>query len=148
MLGLALTACTSPAASNQPAVITSTFTPQQNATSSDLKRTDSQGAITFTVNPINLDNPGDTLVFDVSMETHSVDLSMDLVTLANLTIDNGSAIHATQWDAPKGGHHVEGKLTFSITSDEKPLLKSAKELTLTIKNVEAPTRKFTWQLTK
>ena len=172
-LGLLLAACTGKTASVQPAVVSSTpdscatpesgtagtckkgttitpstLVPQPNAASSDLKRTDAQGAVTLEVNPINLDNPGDTWVFDVSMNTHSVDLSMDLAALANLTTDNGLTIQAAQWDAPKEGHHVEGKLTFPINSAGKSLLKSAKELTLTIKNVDAPTRKFTWQLAK
>lgn len=141
--GLFLAACTSKTASIQPAIA-----PQLNATSSGLMKTDSQGAVTFNVNPINLDNPGDTLVFDVSMDTHSLDLSMDLATLAELTTNNGLTIQATAWDGPKGGHHAEGKLTFSINSDGISLLKSANELTLTIKNVDAPTRKFNWQLTK
>lgn len=172
-LGLFLAACTGKTASIQPAVISSTpdscatpengtsgtcksvttitpsaIAPQQNATSSDLKKTDSQGAVTFEVKPINLENPGDTLIFDVLMDTHSVDLSMDLATLADLSTDNGLTIQSAQWDAPKGGHHVEGKLIFSINSDGKSLLKGAKELTLTIKNVDAPIRKFNWQLSK
>lgn len=171
-LGLFLAACTSRTVPTQPAVVSSTpendstpesgttgtresvpiitpsaIAPQQNAASSDLKKTDSQGAVTFEVKPINLDNPGNALVFDVSMNTHSVDLGMDLATLADLTTDNGLTIQATQWDAAEGGHHVEGKLIFSITSDGKSLLKTAKELTLTIKNVDAPTRIFNWQLT-
>lgn len=130
------------------AIAPSEIAPQQNADSSDLTRTDSQGEVIFEVTPINLDDPGDPLVFDVSLNTHSVDLSMDVAALANLTTNNGLTIQAAQWDAPKGGHHVEGKLTFPITSDEKSLLKSARELTLTIKDVDAPIRKFTWSLAK
>lgn len=114
----------------------------------DQTRSDEQGSVTIKVKPLNLDQPGEALVFDISMETHSVDLSMDLVTLATLTTDNGLTIQATQWDGPKGGHHVEGKLTFLITSEGKSLLESGKELILTIQNVDAPIRKFTWKLGK
>jgi hypothetical protein len=114
----------------------------------DLSKSDAQGSVTVAVKPLNLDKPGDTLVFDVSMNTHSVDLSMDLATLATLTTDNGQTVQGIQWNGPKGGHHVEGKLTFPATYDGKPLLEGARELTLTIKNVDAPTRLFTWQLTK
>lgn len=121
---------------------------QQETTSSDLVRTDAQGAVTFEVNPVNLDSPGDTLVFDVTMDTHSIDLSMDLAALATLTTDNGQTVQGTQWDAPRGGHHVEGNLIFPATSDGKPLLEGAKELTLTIKDVDAPARVFTWQITR
>ena len=95
---------------------------------------------------MNLENPGDTLISNVSMNTHSVDLSMDLATLATLTTNDGKTIQATRWDGPKGGHHVEGKLTFPINYDGKPFGEWAKELTLTIKNVDAPSRVFAWQL--
>jgi Cu/Ag efflux protein CusF len=140
--------CKNPTAIRSLAITPSTVAPQLNLNSTGVVKTDSQGTVTLDVKPINLDNPGDTLVFDVSLNTHMVDLSMDLATLANLTTDNGLTIQATQWDAPKGGHHVEGKLNFPISSDGKSLLKSSKELTLTIKNLDAPTRIFTWQLAK
>ena len=119
---------------------------QQTQSESPLTRTDSQGAITFEVTPLNLDNPGDTLQFDVSMSTHSIDLSMDLTPLATLTTDTGSTVQATLWDGPKGGHHVEGKLSFPLSQNGKSILDGAKQLTLTIKNVDAPERTFVWEL--
>lgn len=114
----------------------------------DLTKSDAQGAVTVEVTPLNLDQPGDILLFDVSMNTHSVDLSMDLAQLATLTTDTGETIQATLWEAPKGGHHLEGKLSFPTTLDGKNLLDGATSITLTINNVDAQSRIFIWQLNK
>jgi len=109
-------------------------------------RTDQQGAIIFEITPLNLDAPTDTLEFDIVLTTHSIDLSMDLATLSTLTTDTSVSVDATLWDAPLGGHHVEGKLIFPATKDGKLILEGATKLTLTIVNVDAPTRIFEWEL--
>lgn len=109
-------------------------------------RIDQQGAIIVEITPLNLDAPTDTLEFDVVLTTHSIDLSMDLATLSTLTTDTGVSVNATLWDAPLGGHHVEGKLIFPATKDGKSILEGATKLTLTILNVDAPTRIFEWEL--
>lgn len=121
---------------------------QSKGSQPSLSKSDTQGSVTVEVKPLNLDKPTDTLLFDVSMNTHSVDLSMDLATLATITTDNGQTVQSIQWDGPRSGHHVEGELVFPTTYEGKPLLDGAKDLTLTIKNVDAPTRSFTWQLAK
>jgi len=107
---------------------------------------DSQGAVTVEITPLNLDQPGDTLKFDVAMNTHMVDLSMDLAKLTTLTTDTGLTLQPTVWDAPKGGHHVEGTLAFPATQSGKAILDSAKQLTLTMTGVDNVTRTFTWNL--
>jgi hypothetical protein len=111
-----------------------------------LTRSDSQGAVTVEVTPDDLSKPGDTFKFDVSMSTHSVDLSMDLAADATLSTDNGTSVQATQWDAPRGGHHVSGTLSFPANTNGKSLLDGATVLTLTIQNVDAAERTFTWNL--
>ena len=98
------------------------------------------------VTPLNLDNPSDQFEFDVVLDTHSVDLSMDLATLATLTTDTGITVQATLWDAPRGGHHVAGKLIFPAMSDGKSILDGATRLTLTIVDVDAPSRVLEWEL--
>jgi hypothetical protein len=118
----------------------------ESVSSADLTRFDSQGAVTVEVTPLNLENPSDEIEFDVALDTHSVDLSMDLAPLAILTTDNGITVQATLWDAPRGGHHVEGKLIFPATSESASLLEDANKLTLTIINVDVPSRVFEWEL--
>ena len=114
--------------------------------SAELTRLDEQGAVIVEVTPLNLDTPADNLEFDVAMNTHSVDLSMDLATLSTLSTDTGVTIQAVKWDATPGGHHVEGKLIFPAVKDGKSVLEGASKLTLTIINVDAPTRVFEWEL--
>jgi predicted small secreted protein len=109
-------------------------------------RIDEQGAIIIEITPLNLASPTDTFEFNVVMTTHSIDLSMDLAAQSTLTTDTGVSVESTLWDAPLGGHHVEGKLIFPATKDGKPILEGATKLTLTILNVDVPTRIFEWEL--
>lgn len=150
VLGLALAACSAArplSVQTTPEVVTgSQAQVAEPADSQDMARIDTQGAVTVEVVPDKLSDPGDELVFEVSMNTHSVDLSMDLAPLAILSVDNGSYVQATLWDAPVGGHHVSGKLTFPASVAGKALLDGATRLTLTINNVDVPQRVFTWEL--
>jgi hypothetical protein len=153
MLGLTLTACGSAkttVASTPPAAVEQSSPPQasKQADSQDMARSDGQGAITIEVKPNNLNDSGDVLFFAVSMTTHSIDLSMDLATLATLTTDDRRTVKATLWDAPRGGHHVSGTLSFPASVDGKALLDGTTTLTMTIKDVDAPERVFSWDLQK
>jgi hypothetical protein len=108
---------------------------------------DEQGFVEVEVTPLNLNALDETLNFNVGLNTHSVDLSMDLAPLANLEADNGLGVQAILWDAPSGGHHVSGVLSFPSIADGATLLEGASHLTLTIHDVDAPERSFTWSLT-
>ena len=147
--------------SNQPAPTTASSSLESGSTSSpnpssveqststeDLVRTDEQGAVVVQVTPSNLPDPGEALEFEVELNTHSVDLGMDLAALATLTTGNGKTIQAIKWDAPKGGHHVSGKLIFPASVDGQPVLDGAQKLTLTIKDLDAPERIFSWDLSE
>ena len=110
-------------------------------------RMDDQGAIIFEVTPLNLDSAtAESLEFSIVLTTHSIDLSMDLAATATLSTDTGISVNSTLWDAPRGGHHVEGKLFFPVTVDGKSIFDGAAKLTLTITDVDAPTRTFEWEL--
>ena len=133
-----------PTPTDNPALIPTLF-PDANG-NSDLARLDEQGAVVFEVTPSNLGTPADTLEFDVAMNTHSVDLSMDLAALSTLATDTGVTIQASKWDAIPGGHHVSGTLIFTSAQNGKSILEGASKLTLTIANVDAPSRVFEWEL--
>jgi len=108
--------------------------------------TDDQGAVVVIVKPIALDEQAQELLFEVALETHSVDLSMDLAALATLTTDTDFTVQADRWDAPRGGHHVSGTLSFPASLDGKAILTGATQLTLTIRDVDVPERIFAWDL--
>ncbi|MGE5643060.1 MAG: hypothetical protein ACM3Y8_08600 [Byssovorax cruenta] len=162
-LTLILAACASPQATPAPstsvpaAVSNSVATPTDDpallptlfpntAGSDEMTRMDEQGAVIFEVTPLNLGTPVDTLDFDVAMNTHSIDLSMDLAVLSTLTTDTGITIPATKWDGAPGGHHVSGTLIFPAMQDGKSIIEGSSRLTLTIVNVDAPARVFEWEL--
>ncbi len=120
---------------------------QSQADQGDLQRVDRQGAVEVRVTPLNLDsNDGDTLDFEVSMNTHSVDLSMDLVALSVLETDGGAVLSPSSWSGGSG-HHVKGVLTFARRSPggSRPL-EGASRLTLSIRDLDVPIRRFIWDL--
>lgn len=133
-----------PTSTDDPALLSTLF--PNEVDNRELTRIDEQGAIVFEITPLNLGTPADTLEFDVAMNTHSVDLSMDLAPLSTLSTDTGVTIRAVKWDATPGGHHVSGKLIFPAVSDGNSILDGASKLTLTIVNVEAASRIFDWEL--
>ncbi len=151
-LTLILVACGKAASS--PSALPATAAPENQPAASaepaasvrwdERPQSDSQGAVIVEITPLNLNNPGETLEFAVSLNTHSVDLSMDLAERATLTTDTGRTVQALKWDAPRGGHHVSGTLIFPATFDGTPLLEGANGLTLSIKNVDASLRLFSW----
>ena len=129
---------------DSPALLPTLFPNNEN--NGELTRVDEQGAVVFELTPLNLGTPADMLEFDVAMNTHSVDLSMDLASLSTLTTDTNVTVQATKWDAIPGGHHVSGKLIFPIMKDGKSILEGASKFTLTIINVDAASRLFEWEL--
>jgi len=133
-----------PTPTDDPALLPTLF--PNTAGSGEMTRLDEQGAVIFEVTPLNLGTPADTLEFDVAMNTHSVDLGMDLAQLATLSTDTGLTTQAKKWDATPGGHHIDGKLIFPSAQDGTSILEGATKLTLTIVNVDAASRVFEWEL--
>lgn len=84
-------------------------------------------------------------VFDVTLDTHSVDL--DALDLADATLrnDRGETLTARPWSAPKGGHHREGTLTFD--GDATAFVAGAKWIELVITGVgDLPERTLRWEV--
>ncbi len=111
----------------------------------EVPRSDEQGEVSLEITPLNLNQAWETIDFHVKMNTHSVDLSMDLAVLATLTTDAGQTVQAIRWDAPSEGHHITGLLSFPASIDGLPLLNGASKMTLTLLNVDVPERVFIWE---
>ncbi len=78
-----------------------------------LVQSNTGGNVTIDVEWIKVEDG--LLIFDVSMNTHSVDLDQyDLGELSVLRDDAGNEYHPASWDSASGGHHRQGTLTFSI----------------------------------
>lgn len=88
--------------------------------------------------------------FTVTMDTHSVDLDgYDLDQLALLRTDDGRQVRPSGWDAPSGGHHRSGTLSFPTTADDgRPLIgPTTRTLELVIADVAGvPERVLRWAL--
>jgi hypothetical protein len=110
-------------------------------------RVDDQGAVEVTAFPISLGPPdSDNVIFGIWLNTHSVDLSMDLAVLSYLETDLGERVAAISWSGGSG-HHVQGELVFpSSSSSGEILLDGASVITLRIVDVDAPERVFHWEL--
>lgn len=90
-------------------------------------------------------------VFSVEMDTHAVNLDgYDLRQLAVLHIGQGQEeMRPTGWDAPSGGHHRSGTLSFpSATVSGSPLIAPDTHIIkLVIRNVGGiADRTFLWTL--
>ena len=100
----------------------------------------SASGVTVAVTPMNLAADARTWDFTVVLDTHTQDLSDDLVKSAVLLDDKGNQFKALAWegDAP-GGHHRSGVLKFN------PIAPSPQALELRISRPgEAKARIFRW----
>lgn len=112
-------------------------------TSDDLTQTNDKAAVIVQVTPLNLhDRSAPTLDFEIVLDTHSVELDDDLITIATLSNTTGEKVQPAKWDGPAGGgHHREGTLSF-------PQLKNRGQvLTLTLRGIaDIPERTFIWKV--
>ena len=85
---------------------------------------------------------GKSAKFEIRMNTHSCDLSQDLVSVSTLKDDNGREYRPVDWQgAPPGGHHRTGVLEFPALNE------NTKSVTLVIRDVaNVPERIFKWNL--
>ena len=100
---------------------------------------DNRNRVRVDVKPVQL-APGSSVKFEVRMNTHSVGLSQDLLTVCTLTDDQGNEYRPTNWDgSPPGGHHRTGVLEFPALEGDPG------SVTLVIRDIaNVPARKFEW----
>lgn len=84
-------------------------------------------------------------VFDVTLDTHSVDLDALDLSDAILRNDRGEMLPAQSWAAPKGGHHREGALAFE--GNATPFFAGAAWIELVLSGVgDLPERTLRWEI--
>jgi len=115
-------------------------------TKKDLRRVDDQGAVEVTVVYLNPLKQGDDskLLFDVSMETHSVNLeAYKMQNISFVRFDDGKKKNALGWLKPGGGgHHISGTLQFP-----GPIPDGAKSLQVVIEGIDGISQRvFEWKL--
>lgn len=103
-------------------------------------RTDAEGSVTVAVTPAG--GTAGALIFDVSMDTHSVELDYDMTKIATLRDDQGRTYAVKEWNGAAGGHHREGSITFELPTGAAP-----KWLELSLTGVSGvPSRLFKWEV--
>jgi hypothetical protein len=106
-----------------------------------LKQTSSQNMVTVDVTPFNFEF-GKEVEFEVSLNTHSVELGFDLAQISTLSDNLGNNYDPIAWNgSPPGGHHRNGTLTFPELNE------NAESMVLVMKGIaDVPERKFEWSL--
>ncbi|HLF25579.1 MAG TPA: hypothetical protein VJG32_04535 [Anaerolineae bacterium] len=151
-LGLILAACSgsaSPAPVQPASASPNVASPDVGASGgeassdADLTQTKEAAAVTVKVTPLNLgDASAATLDFQITLDTHSVDLGYDMTAITTLRSDAGEEVKPVKWDGPGGGgHHKEGVLSF-------PAIKvRGQALTLVLRGIaDVAERTFEWNL--
>ena len=102
------------------------------------------GGVTVAATPQDLSPSAPAWDFKVVLDTHSQDLSDDLVKSSVLVDDQGGRHAPTSWEgAAPGGHHREGTLRF------KPISPRPQSVELQInRSGEAKQRTFRWTLSQ
>ena len=101
-------------------------------------KTDDQALITVIVTPTDISSQSGQWKFDISMNTHLVELSHDLTKSTVLIDDKGKEYKPIAWGGPDGGHHRVGVLIFNAI---QPMPKSIK---LKISGIGGVVRTFVW----
>ena len=108
-------------------------------------QTDVGGGVTVKVSRLEA---ADAVAFKVVLDTHSVNLdTYDLGQLAVLRTPSGEEISPIAWEAPAGGHHREGTLSFpAVAADGSSLVQlDGSPLLLVIRDIAGVAeRTFSW----
>ena len=107
-------------------------------------QSNTEGAVAIEVEWLGESNG--SLLFNVAMNTHSVDLDQyDLAELAVLRDDAGNEYHAVSWESVPGGHHRQGSLSFA--APDSLSLGKIKYFELIIRNIDGiEKRVLQWEL--
>jgi len=101
----------------------------------------SERGVTVAVTPQNVSADAKTWDFKIVLDTHSEDLSDDLLKTAVLLDGTGTRYTPVAWDgAAPGGHHREGVLRFKAISPQPQAI----ELRI-VRPGEPGPRSFRWQ---
>ena len=104
-------------------------------------KSNKQNRVRVDVRPVQLE-PGKPARFEVRMNTHSEELSQDMLAVVTLKDNKGREYQATNWKgSPPGGHHLSGVLEFPELDGDP------ESITLVIRLIaDGPDRTFKWSV--
>ena len=98
--------------------------------------------VTLEVTPKSIGPQETRWEFSVVLDTHSADISDDMVQSATLTTGDGRTLKPLGWvETVPGGHHREGMLAFDVAAPRPTMI----ELRIARPGESTP-RTFRWQL--
>ena len=103
-------------------------------------KSDSQGNVTVEVTPEKLGLNEPQNIFEVKLNTHSVDLDFDFVKIIVLVDDLGNIYQAQRWEGEQGGHHLTGRIIFPKINNQ------AQKAVLKISQIGGVEKTFNWNL--
>lgn len=104
-------------------------------------KSDDQGGVIIEVTPEKLGINEPQNIFEVKLNTHSVDLAFDFTKVMVLVDDLDNSYPALKWEGGQGGHHLTGKVIF-------PKLKTGvQKVILKMTQIGGMERSFSWDLT-
>ena len=118
---------------NQSSQIATTETSDTPNKRYDAKRGE-MGAVMLEITPL------DARTYEISLNTHSVELDFDLAKIISLEDNLGNAYEADSWSGESGGHHLTGLLIFPPISSE------ARSVKMVVRGIENEVLDFEWTL--
>lgn len=109
---------------------------QKNSLSSQIK---SMGAVEVEITPTKLKS-GQDMVFELSLNTHSVDLDYNYTQILTVEDNEGNTYKATNWSGGNSGHHLSGQIEF------EPLSKDTQSIKLNVSRIDDQKEVFEWDL--
>lgn len=103
-------------------------------------KTDNQANVTVEVIPKSIGVNQEKNTFEISFNTHSVDLNFDFQKVIILKDNLGNKYEAIEWTGGKSGHHMNGNIVFPKIDS------NAKSIEMEIDSVGGVTRIFDWEL--
>lgn len=111
----------------------------ENTETSLESKVKSMGAVEVEVTPVSI-KLGSKMIFDVALNTHSVDLSYDYTNIIKAEDAKGNVYEAISWSGDKGGHHLRGEVEL------EPLIEDTRTIKLNIKGIDNQNAVFEWEL--
>ncbi len=103
-------------------------------------RTETQTKVTVDVTPKQLGVDQGKNIFEVDLNTHSVELDFDFTEIMILEDDLGNTYKALEWTGNRGWHHVSGDIVFPKINQQATSIK------LKIASVGGVDRIFKWNI--
>lgn len=125
--------------SNVEGVQTEVQTTANTEEESQASQTKTMGAVDVELTPIKLE-PGQSMVFELALNTHSVDLSYNYAEIISAEDNNGNRYDAIKWSGGEGGHHLRGEVEL------EPLLKDVNKIKIYIGEIDNAKAEFEWEI--